>query len=90
MALTAGVPMELVRRVTGHSTVNVVLKHDFRPKREEFRKALETALPQALTGGSEERFDLDKEVLQLGEEADSLRHEELAERVKALAKAVAA
>jgi len=67
-----------------------VLKHDFRPKREEFRKALETALPQALTGGAEERFDLPKEVLQLGEEADSLKYEELAERVKALAKAIAA
>jgi len=55
MALTAGVPMELVRRVTGHSTVNVVLKHYFRPKREEFREALESSLPQALTGGKEEK-----------------------------------
>jgi len=90
MALTAGVPMELVRRVTGHSTVNIVLKHYFRPKREEFREALESALPKALTGGAEERFDLPKEVLQLGEEVDSLKHEELAARVKALAKAVAA
>jgi len=67
-----------------------VLKHYFRPKREEFREALESALPQALTGGAEERFDLEKEMLQLGEEVDSLKHEELAERVKALAKAVAA
>ena len=43
--------MELVRRVTGHSTVNVVLKHYFRPDREVFRQALESALPQMITGG---------------------------------------
>ncbi len=90
MALTAGVPMELVRRVTGHSTVNVVLKHYFRPKREEFREALESALPQALTGGTEKRFNLEDEVLQLGKEVDALKHEDLAEKVKALAKAIAA
>ncbi len=69
MALTAGGPMELVRRVTGHSTVNVVLTHYFRPKREEFRHALESALPKALTGGIEERFDLPQAVLDLGKEA---------------------
>ncbi len=51
MALSAGVPMELVRRVTGHSTVDVVLKHYFRPGREAFRDALETAMPKMLTGG---------------------------------------
>lgn len=39
-ALAAGVPMELVRRVTGHATVEVVLKHYFRPGREEFRREL--------------------------------------------------
>jgi len=89
-ALSAGVPMELVRRVTGHSTVEVVLKHYFRPGREEFREALESALPVALTGGTEERLDLPKEVLQLGKEAGSLKYEELVERVEALAAAVAA
>ncbi len=52
MALSAGVPMELVRRVTGHSTVEVVLKHYFRPGREAFRTALETARPHMLTGGA--------------------------------------
>jgi len=43
--------MELVRRVTGHSTVYVVLKHYFRPKREEFREALEDSLPSVLIVG---------------------------------------
>jgi integrase len=51
LALSAGVPMELVRRVTGHATVEVVLKHYFRPDREQFRAALTGALPDVLTGG---------------------------------------
>ncbi len=50
LALSAGVPVELVRRVTGHATVEVVLKHYFRPDREQFRAALTGALPVVLTG----------------------------------------
>jgi hypothetical protein len=41
LALTAGVPLELVQRVTGHKTTDVVLKHYFRPGQEDFRQALE-------------------------------------------------
>jgi len=51
LALSAGVPMELVRRVTGHATVDVVLKHYFRPGRKEFRSALQDAMPKLLTDG---------------------------------------
>jgi len=50
LALAAGVPLELVRRVTGHATVEIVLKHYFRPDREQFRAALAGALPDVLTG----------------------------------------
>jgi integrase len=50
LALTAGVPVELVRRVTGHATVEVVLKHYFRPDREQFRSALSGAMPKILIG----------------------------------------
>lgn len=90
MALSAGVPMELVRRVTGHSTVDVVLKHYFRPGREVFRTALETAMPKMLTGGEDrETLDLPKEVLELGNVARTIKPEELVEKVEALAKAVA-
>jgi len=52
LALSAGVPMELVRRVTGHSTVDVVLKHYFRPGRKEFQQALQQAMPKLLTDGT--------------------------------------
>jgi hypothetical protein len=53
LALTAGVPLELVQRVTGHKTADVVLKHYFRPGQEDFRLALEGAMPKLLTVGSE-------------------------------------
>lgn len=52
LALAAGVPVELVRRVTGHATVETVLKHYFRPDREQFRAALAGALPGVLTGAA--------------------------------------
>jgi integrase len=50
LALSAGVPVELVRRVTGHATVEIVLKHYFRPDRENFKAALTDAMPDVLTG----------------------------------------
>ena len=39
-------PLEIVQRVTGHKTVDVVLKHYFRPGREDFRRTLENAMPR--------------------------------------------
>jgi len=50
LALTAGVPLELVQRVTGHQTTDIVLKHYFRPGREAFRSALSVAMPQLMMG----------------------------------------
>ncbi|MCP5516646.1 MAG: tyrosine-type recombinase/integrase [Verrucomicrobiales bacterium] len=52
LALAAGVPLELVQRVTGHRTVAVVLKHYFRPGREDFRQAILAAMPKMLGEGS--------------------------------------
>lgn len=49
LALNAGVPLELVQKVTGHKTTEVVLKHYFRPGREDFRNALNAAMPELLT-----------------------------------------
>jgi integrase len=48
LALAAGVPLELVQRVTGHRTVAVVLKHYFRPGREDFKQLLFKAMPNML------------------------------------------
>ncbi|HNQ90197.1 MAG TPA: hypothetical protein PKM73_16395 [Verrucomicrobiota bacterium] len=51
LALAAGVPLELVQRVTGHRTVEVVMKHYFRPGREDFRAAIFKAMPKMLAQG---------------------------------------
>ena len=51
LALAAGVPMEVARLVTGHKTVEVVLKHYFKPGREHLRTVLGDKLPDVLTGG---------------------------------------
>ncbi len=56
LALTAGVPLELVQRVTGHKTVDVVLKHYFRPGREDFKQRILAAMPRLLAGPSEAKI----------------------------------
>jgi integrase len=50
VALQSGVPMDVVRLVTGHATVDIVLKYYFKPDREAFRQILTGALPAVLTG----------------------------------------
>jgi len=52
LALTAGVPLELVQKVTGHKTTEIVLKHYFQPGREAFRSALNAVMPKLLMSGS--------------------------------------
>ena len=54
LALAAGVPLELVQRVTGHRTVEVVMKHYFRPGREDFRAAILKAMPRMLGEGPQQ------------------------------------
>ena len=51
LALSAGVDVELVKRVTGHKTTAIVLEHYFRPDRKTFKAAFAEALPDVLTGG---------------------------------------
>ncbi len=53
LALAAGVPLELVQRVTGHRTAEVVMKHYFRPGREDFRAAIFKAMPKMLSDGGQ-------------------------------------
>jgi len=63
LALTAGVPLELVQKVTGHKTVDVVLKHYYQPGREEFRRALQSAMPKLLTNGSQSPEDTLRDII---------------------------
>lgn len=57
IALTGGVPLELVQKVTGHKTTDIVLKHYFQPGREAFRHALSAAMPALLTNGQKSPKD---------------------------------
>lgn len=54
-ALSAGVPMEAVRRVTGHQTVDVVVRHYFRPGREDLRKSLGVLPAYSEAAGARDR-----------------------------------
>lgn len=64
LALSAGMPMEIVRRVTGHTTVDVVLKSYFRPGREQYRKAMLKAMPKLLTTGSKTPLEEAREIVE--------------------------
>ena len=52
LALSAGVPIELVRKVTGHASAETAIKYYFRPNREQFKAAFNSAMPAVLTGGA--------------------------------------
>lgn len=48
LALTAGIPLELVQKVTGHKTADIVLKHYFQPGREEYRHLIQSAMTELI------------------------------------------
>jgi integrase len=67
LALTAGVPLELVQKVTGHKTTDIVLKHYFQPGREAFRSALNAAMPKLLMrGAAEEKLKVETLKTEIG------------------------
>jgi len=49
LALMSGMPLDIVRKITGHKTADVVMKHYFRPEREQLRAAMQKALPGLLS-----------------------------------------
>ena len=55
LALSAGIPVETVKLVTGHATANTVLKFYHNPNREHLRAVLGDKLPDVLTGGAAPR-----------------------------------
>jgi len=44
-------PLELVQKVTGHKTTDIVLKHYFQLGREEFRQTMQSAMLKLLANG---------------------------------------
>lgn len=63
-ALAAGMPEELVRRVTGHTAVDVVRRHYFKPGREEFKREFERAMPRFLMNGTKTKDEQLKEIIE--------------------------
>jgi integrase len=63
-ALAGGMPEELVRRVTGHTAVDVVRKYYFKPGREDFRREFEKAMPGLLMNGAKSRDEQLREIIQ--------------------------
>jgi len=52
LALMRGMPLDIVRKITGHKTADVVMKHYFRPQREELRAAMQKTMPGLLTSAA--------------------------------------
>ncbi|MFH1968725.1 MAG: hypothetical protein ABIJ53_00225 [Verrucomicrobiota bacterium] len=63
-ALAGGMPEELVRRVTGHTAVDIVRKHYFKPGREDFRREFEKAMPRMLMNGAKSRNEQLREIIE--------------------------
>ncbi len=51
LALANGVSIEILQKITGHRTAEIVLKHYDRRGREAMRKAIGAAMPKAIAGG---------------------------------------
>ncbi len=65
-ALTRGVPLEIVKRVTGHKTTEIVLSNYFHPDREQMRTALAEVLPTKRAGkGKAKRLTAGDEMAEL-------------------------
>ena len=47
-----GMPIETVRKVTGHQTAGIVTKHYFKPHRAELKKAMQKTMPGLLTSST--------------------------------------
>jgi integrase len=55
LALSAGIPIETVKLVTGHGTVATITKYYYNPQREHLRTVLGDKLPEVLTGKSKQK-----------------------------------
>lgn len=64
IVLTGGVPLDLVQKVNGHKTTEILLKHCFQPGREAFRQALSAAMPALLNNGHKSPKDEALEIIE--------------------------
>jgi hypothetical protein len=59
-----GEPDSGLTRFSGHKTTEIVLKHYFQPGREDFRQALQSAMPKLLTNGHKSPKDEIRKVIE--------------------------
>lgn len=60
LALMRGMPLDIVRKITGHKTADVVMKHYFRPQREQLRTAMQKTMPGLLTSAAKATAPTDR------------------------------
>lgn len=72
LALSANVPVETVRLVTGHSVVSTLQKYYFNPTAEHLRAVLGEKLPDVLTGGAGSSKVLERGSSKVGETLEGL------------------
>lgn len=80
-ALASGVPLEIVQRVTGHSTVEVVRKHYFQPDRAAFAAVLANKMPKVFTEKPSTRPSTVEEILALIRSMDAENFQIYKERI---------
>ena len=84
LALTSGVPVEVLRIITGHTLTETVLRHYFNPHKTAVLKSVEDALPRMLTQGGEDRPSLKVEALELVDALNPRTVAKLAPRLREL------
>lgn len=62
-ALSHGVALELVRRVTGHKTDKIALENYYMPGKEDFKAAFLNAMPDVLTGRKTAKLEPNAELI---------------------------
>ncbi|MEI7947174.1 MAG: site-specific integrase [bacterium] len=80
LGLAAGIPIETLKLITGHTTTATIQKHYNNPQREHLREILGDKLPEVLTGQKEEKTKQKK--AQMKQLADQIKGMTKAERKK--------
>lgn len=81
-ALAAGVPVEMVKLITGHTITETVLKHYFNPDDDMILEKMQRAMPRQLTQAPEKSTA--QEILDILDNASGKTWKKDAERVRAL------
>ena len=82
LALMNGMPIETVRKVTGHQTASIVTKHYFKPHRKELKKAMQENMPGLLTTKKPDEDPAEQALHELGSISSKMTKLEILKRVE--------